>query len=59
MSTDPGEIKLADPKGTPADGNMIRFEVRYRLTKGKPDRYSMCEISFPGTTNHGQKPMGI
>jgi hypothetical protein len=57
VSTEPGEIELSDPKVILAEGNTVRFEVRYRFTKGKPDKYYLCEISFPGTQNHGAKPM--
>ena len=57
VSTEPGEMELSDPKVTFAEPNMVRFEVRYRFTKGKPDKYYMCEVSFPGTTNHAAKTM--
>jgi hypothetical protein len=57
VSTEPGEIALSDPKVTLAAPDTVRFEVRYRFTKGKPDKYYLCEISFPGTANHGAKPM--
>jgi hypothetical protein len=57
VSTEPGEIELSDPKVTFTEPNMIQFEVRYQFTKGKPDKYYMCDISFPGSPNHGAKPM--
>jgi hypothetical protein len=57
VSTEPGEIELFDPRVNLKDGNRIAFEVRYRFTKGKPDKYYMCDVSFPGTTNHAAKPM--
>ena len=57
VPTEPGEIALSDAKVTFAEPNMVRFEVSYRFTKGKPDKYYMCEISFPGTPNHGAKSM--
>ncbi len=57
VPTGPGEIELSDPKVTFAAPNTVRFEVRYRFTKGKPDKYYLCEITFPGTPNHGAKPM--
>jgi hypothetical protein len=57
VSAEPGEIELSDPKVTFAGPNTVRFEVRYRFTKGKPEKYYLCEISFPGTPNHGAKPM--
>ncbi len=57
VPTEPGEIELSDPKVTFAESNTVRFEVRYRFTKGKPDKYYLCEVSFPGTANHGAKPM--
>ena len=57
VSTEPGEIELSEPQVTFTEPNQVRFEVRYRFTKGKPDKYYMCEVSFPGTPNHGAKPM--
>jgi hypothetical protein len=57
VSTEPGEIELFEPKVTLTAPNLIQFEVGYRFTKGKPDKYYLCEIAFPGTTNHGAKPM--
>lgn len=57
VSTEPGEIELSAPTATFAAPNTVRFEVNYRFTKGKPDKYYMCEIVFPGTPNHGSKPM--
>ena len=57
VSTEPGEIELFDPKVTFTAPKLVRFEVSYRFTKGKPDKYYLCEIGFPGTTNHGTKEM--
>jgi hypothetical protein len=57
VSTEPGQIELFEPRVTLKEGNRIAFEVRYRFTKGKPDKYYMCDVSFPGTTNHAAKPM--
>lgn len=56
-STEPGEMELFEPKATFAPMNRVRIEVRYRFTKGRPDKYYLWEISFPGTTNHGARPM--
>jgi hypothetical protein len=56
-SLEPGEIELSDAKVTLADEHTIRFEVKYRFTKGKPDKYYQCDISFPGTANHGVRTM--
>jgi hypothetical protein len=55
--TEPGQIELSDPKVTFVAPNQVHFEVRYKFIKGKPSKYYMCEISFPGTPNHGAKPM--
>ena len=57
VSTEPGQIELSDPKVTFTAPNQVRFEVRYKFTKGKPVKHYLCEISFPGTTNIGAKPM--
>jgi hypothetical protein len=56
-SREPGEIELTSATVTFSEPNIARFEVQYRFTKGKPDKYYLCEISFPGTPNHGAKPM--
>jgi hypothetical protein len=57
VSTEPGAIELSDPQVTFTAPNTVRFEVKYRFTKGKPDKYYMCEVAFPGTANHAAKPM--
>jgi hypothetical protein len=56
-STEPGEMELSEPKVTFSPPNRVRFEVRYRFTKGRPDKYYLCEVTFPGTSNHAAKPM--
>jgi hypothetical protein len=56
-STEPGEIELSEAKATLTQPNRVRFEVRYRFTKGRPDKYYLCEVSFPGTTNLGARPL--
>jgi hypothetical protein len=53
----PGEIELSDPKVTLVAPTRVRFEVKYRFTRGQPDRYYACDISFPGTPNHGVRQM--
>ena len=55
--SEPGEIELSDPIMTLQKPDRVQFEVKYRFTKGKPEKYYLCEISFPGTANHGAKPM--
>jgi|SRR5262245_3407346 len=55
--SEPGEIELSDPVVTMVDAKRVRFEVKYRFTKGRPSKYYLCEIAFPGTANHGAKPM--
>jgi hypothetical protein len=57
VSDEPGQIELSDPKVTFEAPDLVRFEVRYRFTKGKPEKYYLCEITFPGTTNIGAKSM--
>ncbi len=49
----PGEIELSDPMVTLSAPKRVQFEVKYRFTRGQPDRYYACDISFPGTPNHG------
>jgi hypothetical protein len=62
-SDGPSEIELSDPKVSlrePAakdERAIAMFEVKYRFTKGGPHGYYRCDISFPGTPNHGTKNM--
>lgn len=35
----------------------MKFEVRYKFTKGKPEKYYMCEVIFPDTKEVRAKPM--
>ena len=53
----PCEIELSEPKVTLVEPTLVRFEVKYRFTKGKPSRFYACDVSFPGTANHGVKRM--
>ncbi|MBN9119616.1 MAG: hypothetical protein J0I06_10750 [Planctomycetes bacterium] len=57
VSTEPGRIELTDPVVTFTEPNLVRFEVKYRFTQGRPDKYYLCEVTFPGTPNTGMKPM--
>jgi hypothetical protein len=57
IPTEPCEIELSAAKATLVEGNIVKFEVAYRFTKGKPDKYYSCDITFPGTTNHGNRTM--
>jgi hypothetical protein len=54
-SQTPGEIELSDPKVSLLEPALIQFEVKYRFTQGKPDKYYSCDVLFPGTPNHGVK----
>ncbi len=53
----PGEMELSDPKATFRDEEVVLFQVKYRFTKGKPDKFYQCTILFPGTTSAGIKDM--
>ena len=50
-------MELSDPTVTLLEPTLVQVEVRYRFTKGQPDKYYACEVSFPGTPNHGVKMM--
>lgn len=53
----PSVVLLSDPKVTRVEADMVRFEVNYRFTQGKPVNWYTCTISFPGTANHAVKSM--
>jgi hypothetical protein len=56
-SDGPNEIELSDPKVTLLEPTIVGFEVKYRFTQGRPNKYYRCDISFPDTPNHGVKQM--
>lgn len=53
----PTEVQLSEPEVTLLEPTICRFKVKYRFLRGKPDQFYACEISFPGTRNHGVKLM--
>lgn len=57
LSDEPGEVELLEAKVTRDKPDLVNFEVKYRFKKGKPDKYYLVEIRFPGTKNFGNKPM--
>jgi hypothetical protein len=57
VSRAPGEVELSGPRVTLLEPNIVQFEVKYRFTKGQPDKYYSCDVSFPGTPNRGVKTM--
>jgi hypothetical protein len=57
VSLEPCEVELSEAMATFAEPNIVRFEVKYRFTKGKPDKFYSCNISFPGSKDGGTKAM--
>ncbi len=53
----PNEIELFDAKATLVEPNLVQIEVKYRFTKGRPNKAFLCDIFFPGTPNHAAKSM--
>lgn len=53
----PSEIELSEPKVTLVEPTRVEFEIKYRFTKGRPDKNYSCEIFFPGTPNHAVRLM--
>jgi len=56
----PGVVELTSATArldSQADTHFVRFEIAYKFTSGSPVKHYMVEIAFPGTTNHGVKPM--
>ncbi len=51
------EIELSEPKLVFVPPELLKFEVKYKFTKGSPNKSYVCMINFPGTKNQGQKPM--
>lgn len=58
-TTTPREIELSDATMKYRDAEVVLFEVKYRFAKGQPQpgyEYQL-EVDFPGTANHGLKPL--
>ena len=47
-SIEPTEIELSDAKVTFVDKKQIRFEVKYRVTKGTADKYYELDVFSQG-----------
>lgn len=46
---EPSQIELAEPIAYYQDPETIRFEVKYRFTKGAPKNFYLAEVRFDGT----------
>ena len=46
---EPSQIELAEPIAYYQDPETIRFEVKYRFTKGAPKNFYLAEVRFEGT----------
>lgn len=57
LEPQPNEIVLTEPKATLVDRTLVQFEVKYRFSQGRPDKYYSCEVVFPGTKNRARKMM--
>lgn len=57
VSTEPARVELQDAKAVLDDLGIIRFEIDYRFTSGKPRKHYVVEIRFPGTDYIGAKPI--
>lgn len=56
-SNEQTEIELSDAKVILGEDQQIRFEVKYRVTKGTADKYYELDVFFPGTENHVGKSL--
>jgi hypothetical protein len=54
---EPSQIELTEAKAVMKPGNLVEFEVKYEFKKGKPLKFYLCTIKFPGTDNQGIKYM--
>lgn len=50
-------IELSESSVRFESPNLIRFDVHYTFVEGRPNRYYLCEIVFPGTSHFGKKYM--
>jgi hypothetical protein len=57
VSTKVCEIEVSDVKATLVKPDVVAFELKYRFTKGEPDKFYACVFAFPGTANHGERRM--
>jgi hypothetical protein len=53
----PALIELSGAKAKLIEPELVEFEVKYRFAEGQPQQTYACEITFPGTPNHGIRKM--
>lgn len=53
----PGVVEIVSAKARRSAENIIHFEVAYKFTSGSPVKNYMLNLTFPGTSVSGQKPM--
>ncbi len=57
VSAEPRQVELSDARAKRIEPELVEFEVRYRFTQGEPCQAYACDITFPGTSNHGVRKM--
>lgn len=50
VDTEPGEVLLKDATAIVNEQGILRFQIDYEFTSGKPSKFYICEITFPGTS---------
>ena len=50
-------VELSEATARIDELHVLRVDVKYRFAEGKPNKFYMCEITFPGTDRNGLKAM--
>ncbi len=53
----PGVVEITGVKAERKSDDIVTFEVTYKFTSGSPVKHYMLNLTFPGTSVSGQKPM--
>lgn len=56
-SSEPSQVDLIEATAKLNDVNVVQFEVNYAFSTGRPNKFYLCEIAFPGTEHKGLKAM--
>ncbi len=55
--SEPGIIEIGKVDVKVNDENLAEFKIHYKFTSGRPAKYYMCNILFPGSERRGLKPI--
>lgn len=57
VTHEPGVIEIRKVDVAVSDEQVATFRIHYKFTSGKPNKFYMCNLVFPGNEKKGMKPL--